>query len=993
MQERSEYGQRGLAMGALTPFVGRSAELHLLQSRFEQVKSGQPGLILIAGEAGVGKTRLLRELDFAFEDAASILHGRCYEDVEIPYLPFVDAFRSLFEQHPDYLTNIDQGTIEGALRLLNKAPESSAAPQSMEQDRAGLFISVASLLVEVSQRHPVVLILDDLHWVDHSSLDLLTHLVFAVADFSTRQNIPLLIVTTYRPGETDDRVAHAITRFERERVCEALTLTGLTEGEIAELIKGLGLTRPAHQLVATVAEATLGNPLFIKEAMHHLMTSGAIAERGSYLVATVPASDLKIPQQVTQAIAARIGALSEHQRRAITISAILGDSFMYSTLLRVINLDEEELLNALDECVRQRFLISEGAVVQFAHPLIQHVAYSGVSGPRRQKLHGEIADTLERLYEDNIDEHIAEIAHHLVCAGAVADASKVVEYARGAADRALSVFAWGEAARYYEAALSASEKCDEFSVHDLAELHHKAGSAYHHDLDAGPSLDHYERAIEGFKESGDAGALAAAALDRARHLYTLDVSYGESLDVRFLEDILQATDDGDQELRGRILYAMSQLHWMGRQTQKADELARQVIEIGHRIENDRLLVNAYGSLALACFQALRIRDALEAWQQQLVYAERTGDPWSQGWPLARLPLPLMTLGRVEEAEHKAQDAAALVRSTHDWAGRALIAAVRVPLATARGEFKAAEGSAQEAMVALRRSRYLQGDWAEAMDALDILVEPGQVYDEITPAMENLPWAYRHLIRARAGAIDEVRAELENRAPKLIGRPPDAFNLPISCALVEIASLVNDPRTAEGAAQAVALAAREGAVLTPAWVFLIPRILGIAAAVNRRWDQAEDQFQAGIEAASAAGARPELGRCHLDYASMLASRASKGDQDQAARQAALAASTFSDLGMPEFLKEAQRLTMEIEAPVAPAPRSQSAHPGGLSDREVEVLQIVARGRTNQQVADELVLSAKTVARHLSNIFNKIGADNRSAATAYAFEKGLVAGGTR
>jgi DNA-binding NarL/FixJ family response regulator len=165
------------------------------------------------------------------------------------------------------------------------------------------------------------------------------------------------------------------------------------------------------------------------------------------------------------------------------------------------------------------------------------------------------------------------------------------------------------------------------------------------------------------------------------------------------------------------------------------------------------------------------------------------------------------------------------------------------------------------------------------------------------------------------------------------------------------------------------------------------VLGVAAAASGWWDKAEAHFREAIEVADRTAAQPELGRSCLDYARMLAARGGKGDRDQALSLLELAAPIFVKLRMAPFLAGTARLAETLEARL-PAARELPAYPDGLSEREVEVLRIVARGRTNQQIADEFVLSVKTVARHVSNILDKIAVDNRSAATAYAFEKGLA-----
>jgi DNA-binding NarL/FixJ family response regulator len=170
---------------------------------------------------------------------------------------------------------------------------------------------------------------------------------------------------------------------------------------------------------------------------------------------------------------------------------------------------------------------------------------------------------------------------------------------------------------------------------------------------------------------------------------------------------------------------------------------------------------------------------------------------------------------------------------------------------------------------------------------------------------------------------------------------------------------------------------------------VPRILGLIASANERWEQAESHFADALEVAEKSGARGELGRTLLDYATMLSRRGSRNDSAGATEMLTRATDIFSELGMRTFSERASALAQGLGAvPAAVTDKDSDAYPDNLSRREVEVLGLLSRGYTNKRIAEELVLSAKTVARHISNIFYKIRVDNRSAATAYAFEQGLA-----
>jgi predicted ATPase len=458
------------------PFVGRREELAWLEQLLRESCGGQPRVVLLPGDAGIGKTRLLQEVrSGAVRDGLQVGYGRGYEDLTLPYLPFIEIFHSLLGRISDDLERTigaDAEVIRWLLHRDQALPQVATFPSTQsDQDKFRLFFAVTRTIIALAQRRPTVIVVDDLHWADRSSIDLFGHLVFTVADAAMREQAPLLIVGSYRPVEPETHLGRLIARVQRETICRSYTLPGLNESEIHELVQGLGLLRPSHQLIATVSGATQGNPLFIQEVLHHLMQEDALRERGGYVVATTAAADLRLPDQVTGAIVRRMHRLSAEWWRILTMASFLGDHFSLRDLAAVSAVGEDELLNSLEEGMRQRLLQSEGEAFRFAHPLIRQVFYQEPSLPRRQRIHAQIAVTLERLYADDLEAHLLGIAHHLIRAGAAAEASKVVEYARRAGDQALKLFAWGEAAHYYEAALSAAESGGALTTQERADLH------------------------------------------------------------------------------------------------------------------------------------------------------------------------------------------------------------------------------------------------------------------------------------------------------------------------------------------------------------------------------------------------------------------------------------------------------------------------------------------------------------------------------------------
>jgi tetratricopeptide (TPR) repeat protein len=909
-------------------FVGRQQEIDWFAHALYDVRAGKPRVVLVPGDAGIGKTRLLHEVQtMARQGGYQSYHGRCYEDVMLPYLPFVEALHTQPEQTPEDLEDT-LGTESELVRqflspsgVLTPMVNVSTTAQA-DQERLRLFLAMSSSFLTLAQRSPVLFAVDDLHWADPSSLDLLGHLVFTLADTAEHEPVPLILVCTYRPQEGGGRLARLLARIQRENICYTFTLHGLDESAINALLQSLGLQAPSHQLTATISQATQGNPLFIQEVFRHMVQQEVLEERGGYVMTTVSPADLRLPEEVTSAISGRIQGLSESCRRVLTLAALVGDRVSLHILEVVSGMREEALLDLLEEGIHQHLVLSEGQDVQFAHPLIRHVFYHTPSAARRQHFHQQIAQMLEQMYAGSRDVHLREIAHHFIRAGSAAAPEAIVAYARGAGDQSFAAAAWGDAAQYYEDALSAVESIANFPVRDQADLHYRAGLARYWDMDAGPALDHYEKAILAYRSAGDIRGVARALMEQTRTRYTLSsVPLGTLVDIQPLEAALEALGERETELHGSILTIMSGAYSTARQQDKARELAQRALEIGQRLQDDHLQAYAYFVLGVAQSRSLHTQEGVECYQKALTLARRCNDLVLQDWPLTRLPLALMRLGRLPEVEAVSQEACALTRQYQDWAAYSVASSALTSVAVAKGSFEAAESYAHETMLMVSRSHYpwggvralyalacahtLRGDWTAAEAILDILLEPGRVFREAGPIVQATVHVLRQLVRTYAGRGMEVTASFGMDVLPSAG--DDAFSLDPLCALVELADLCRVPGIAEHPYQVLQQAMNQGQLFSIGWVCLIPRVLGVAATLYRQWEVADAHFQTAIEVALRLEARLEIGRTYLDYARMLAARDSKRDRPRLIALVDQARTLFTALGLHPLVQRAAELT--------------------------------------------------------------------------------------
>jgi hypothetical protein len=710
-------------------------------------------------------------------------------------------------------------------------------------------------------------------------------------------------------------------RLEREGICEYVEPGGLDDTGIYDLLVGLGVARPSDQLVQMIREATQGNPLFVREVLACLKRQGALHESQGSLVSSVTASDLEMTSSLASAMAERPGDLSDPCRRLLVLGSVIGSRFDLSTLTAIAGQSEDELVEILEEAVVQRLIIDDGQTYRFAHPLVRKVFYDEPSTSRRQRIHLQIAKRLESLPGKPPNARVIEIAGHLVRAGSLSDPALVARSASRAADLALAHFAWREASQLLEDAISAGR--DTLSTRDLAELHLKAGLAHDGNSDAGPCLDHLGSAVEGFRKADHLPGLARALAERERAAMQFGhVPLGELGDVAPLERVLEHLDAAEPSLRARVLVTLAQSYWWARRSEKAEGLAKEAMEFADSVEDDRLCAELSAQLAMAQFNQMNIADALSSWRLGAAHGHRANDLLIVEKCLHRVSLALYLTGSLAEAQQAALEAREMIDVVQNPREATVAFAILVALAVVRGDFDGVEQHAHEGLALIRRSRFpwsgamllpalacgraLRGDAAGANGAFDLLLKPGTVFEDPRP-LEPTVQPYRRLIDLYLG-----------NPPSTDASPHEAFQgsseddrvdltlIPGLCAQVELADAVQAPELAAGARASIELASRRGLVFSPGWPFLLPRIQGVAATLEGRWDEAEICLTRATEIADSLGAAPELARSRLDHARLLALRGGHEDRLRAEKILRCALPALAELGASAFRERAEKL---------------------------------------------------------------------------------------
>jgi DNA-binding SARP family transcriptional activator len=432
-------------LGATGPFVGRGDELERLEAEWVSATAGTAGAVLIAGEPGVGKTRLAAEwARRAYDDGALVLYGRCDEELGAPYQPFAEALPVLAST----MGAARIRAVRGFEELVRLAPDLAdtvvgrTGPTQADPDteRVLLFDAVARLLAAVSAERPLLLVVDDLHWAAKPTLLLLRHLLRG------REGTRLLVVGTYRSTDLSRThpLAAILADLHRDGAVERITLGGLGGEDVRTYLSEAGVDDAP--LGDALAEVTSGNPFFLIEVLRHLQETG-----GSWDATT-------LPQGVREAVGRRLARLSAAANQALLVAAVIGSRFDLELAERVLGC---ELLDPIDEARQAGLVVEEpGGRFRFNHALVRQSLLSEISTLRRIRLHRGVAAALEAQLDarpSRGDSVLAELARHWFECAPAGGAAKAVAYSRRAGEEAMERLAYEEAADLYDRALQAAE--------------------------------------------------------------------------------------------------------------------------------------------------------------------------------------------------------------------------------------------------------------------------------------------------------------------------------------------------------------------------------------------------------------------------------------------------------------------------------------------------------------------------------------------------------
>jgi DNA-binding CsgD family transcriptional regulator/tetratricopeptide (TPR) repeat protein len=982
------------------PIIGRQRELTLVMSHYEAAKEGQAHVVLLTGEPGIGKTRLLDEVALrAAQDGAVALRGNASEAEGMPpFLPFLEALGRYIRFTPQDQLRTQIATLPQSLAGL--LPElavylhdlRTTPPLLPEQARFRLYEAIGTFLEAISASNAAVLILDNLHWADTASLDLLCHLAHY------QSHARLLILGAYREGEGEGNPAlgRTITELSHQRVLTTVAVTPLSIAEIGRLFINRygGILPPGVSALLHVQSE--GNPFFAEELLDSWIESGALNQKHRQWVAVAPLAHALPPTiagALRQRFARLVPAIIDHLR----VAAIIGNSFDSSLLALV----EEQEVEAVEECLleaaRARLIqADQQGRFLFSHDKIREGLYSEVSTSRRRRLHERIGHVLEARYgqEDTVSMYqLADLAFHFACSS---DRTLGVHYSLRAARQALQTAAAEEAMSHYRTALQLLDPDDGQRgdiLLDLGEAALLAGK----EQEAEIIYETAQRFLLLANDQDDSTRMARAAhglglalwrqekrqeaLVALEHALAL-LRNGPCVErVKILVDLsrllmiyMKRHDEGMAYARQALGMALnlgetdlettarSIIVWnssirpsgLSSAVQALEQLLARTEERGNLAEAGECCFN----LAVAHYCMAEIRRSYEASLHCIALIERCRQPYqlrtAYTWPV----LLLASQGKWTEAEREIERARPMVEHLASPMPGALLRQFQGFLAYQREHYIVAERELEAALALTGEN--LQSGLGEMMYYLGPL----------------------SLVQATLGKREEASASIV-RLEQMLALLPDGVlpTIPIRMCLALTSIALHDHERARS------LYTRLLAFRGQHYWFLVDRILGLIATLCGEWETAAMHLAAAEVTARREGLHPELARTLLGQADVALSQGGQENMQRTVDLLNRALVLFEDLRMAESARSVER-RLQSPSHRPHGPMHPSPLPASLTPREVAVLKLVSCGKSNSQIAQELVISEKTVIHHLTHIFNKTNSENRAAATAFAIRHGLA-----
>jgi DNA-binding SARP family transcriptional activator/tetratricopeptide (TPR) repeat protein len=882
------------------PFVGRDLELRVLGDAVDRAAGGERVVALVRGQAGAGKTRLVRELALSASTRnITVVVGRCDEEAIVPYQPFLEAIGGYVDRMSvDTLSSLPATQLADLARVVPRLADRIPAPVAVTTaapgfERLRFFEAVTGFLRSIA---PVVIVLDDVHCADQASLALLHHLLRPPTSEPERDGI--CVVLTAREAEAGTANALAtVAEAQRDGVAVVhVSIAGLDGDAVGALVRSClrgAAEDELRTLTAELLQATDGNAFFVRELLRDIGDHGA-----SRTVATA------LPTTVRDAIDVRLARLGTDARESLAAAAVVGHEFDLDVLAAVVATPERDVLDHLEDATRIGVIVETPIVdrFRFAHALHRRVITDQLPASRRVRLHHLVGEAIEELRAGDLDEHLGELAHHFAEASKVSDASLAVSYSRRAGERAMRLLAYEEAAQHFRRAVDGMNFMSDPDDHlkcrlllALGDAHNRAG-----DIATASTVLLEASALAG--RLGDNVRLAESAL-----LYGGAMTGPVDVDpqrIALLERALAASDGTNLALRARVLARLADaLEYAP--GNRALELSVQAVALARQSGDEAALASAlYANVNLHFVDGSGGERLAEVTELSSL-ARSVGDVdlqlMAEAWRIVRL----LELGDAVDADEALADmteqTTQLRQPFYQW-GAAGFHAMHALL---RGDFTEAETLADRALAFGQRVHPGQALQSHVTQLVGIRWAQGRL-DEIAGLVDmvdhtttTLPgWqAVQVWVPYQVGDLDTARRRTDALADDDFGDIiTGPFWSPCTALVGEACAAIGRPEHAQILYDRLLPLASEAIVVGRASVCLgaASRYLGLLAARLGRLDDAMRHFDHAVGFNMLLGARAYTAVTRYEYALALRSRGQSGDAERSAqflREAKLGARTI------------------------------------------------------------------------------------------------------
>jgi DNA-binding CsgD family transcriptional regulator len=981
-----------VAGSTVVPLVGRSQELGRVLAALERAAAGAGGALLLAGEAGIGKSRLAAEaLTLARRRGFVTLEGAAYPlQADLAYAPVLEALGPfLAGLEPGRRAALvrglpDLGRLFAGLHLPPPEPLGDAA-----LERTRLFEAVSRLVERVAAERPVALLIDDLHWADAASLELLHYLARGLG---ARR---VLLLGTYRLDEarTQPGLRALVRSLQRLGLAEELPIGGLDPEAVAALARALLGGEPPAELLGVLRERAAGTPLFVTALIRGLRDTGELFRSGGAWVLG-SGSLTAVPPVVRDLVLARLERLDPADRALLELAAVAGDAASSAVLGRVGGTAEEELDAALRRLCETGLVVEEPTgsdfVYRAGHPLVAEVAYGELPETRRRRLHAGVAAALEALHVGDS----LRLAHHYRSAAWEADPRRALDVLVTAGQRAEELHADAEAADHFAAALALARADRPAMVEELLE---RLGHARSRAGQLGAAVAAWSEATGGRERSGDRpaaahlrGLLALAEWDRGRY---------EAAQAHLAAGFGAVEGTGaDTELTG-LHYIRLQLLARLSDAARLEEEAVDLLSLAERSSIRQALAAAHLARADVAFLRGQLVAASEHGLQALAVAEGAGLSALAAGAHRHLALTAANVGDHRLAhDHVLADLAQarLTGSpTLELSARYVLLAVDLVADAWEEVLRGADellafsyriGFARGVATALAGRAFVFAYRGRPEEAARCITEARDVYGGAVAADRHI-FTVVEIAEATAAlaAGDPERARALAAAAVATPTALPCLGLTV---LGEAQVAAGDPAGAFGTARRLGRLGPDAPwpVACGSW------IEGLARAALGERTLALACLRGAADRLEGLGLPFQAARARLGWAEVAAAGRADDDDDvsaggaDAAEAARRSMAAFDRLGARPLADKARRLLRALgERPAAP-PRAAT---GELSERELQVVRLVAAGLSNAEIAGRLFISPRTVTTHLQHVYGRLGLPSRTALTRWVLERGLTA----